>query len=52
MSVANWGEKGTGNWTLEVFAFDTEGTKTRLDLLDWSLRTFGESIDPAKSRDL
>lgn len=49
MSVANWGEKGTGNWTLEVFAFDTEGTKNEIRFIDWSLRIFGESIDPAKA---
>lgn len=48
MSVANWGEKGHGDWTLEVFAFESEDN-VEITFHDWSLRIFGESADANKA---
>lgn len=48
MSVANWGESGKGNWTLEVYSFIDEEVTNQIRFIDWSLRIFGESIDADK----
>nr|AJD23196.1 kex protein [Onygena corvina] len=45
MSVAHWGEKGTGKWTIivkDTVVNDFNGT-----FIDWRLTLWGESIDPS-----
>ncbi|EGD91292.1 hypothetical protein H112_01090 [Trichophyton rubrum D6] len=44
MSVAHWGEKGTGVWT--VIVKDTVVNDHNGTFLDWRLTLWGESIDP------
>ncbi|KAF2013391.1 KEX1 protease precursor [Aaosphaeria arxii CBS 175.79] len=48
MSVAHWGEKGIGKWTVvvkDVKVNDKTGSFT-----DWKLRLWGESIDAEKAK--
>ncbi|KAF2869547.1 KEX1 protease precursor [Massariosphaeria phaeospora] len=47
MSVAHWGEKGIGKWTVivkDAIVNEHEGTFT-----DWKLRLWGEAIDGSKT---
>lgn len=44
MSVACWGEKGEGDWTIEVFAEKSILT-TDITFKNWQLKVFGESSD-------
>lgn len=46
MSVAHWGEKGVGNWTVVVK--DTNVNDHSGTFTDWKLRLWGESIDGSK----
>ncbi|KAF2790950.1 hypothetical protein K505DRAFT_250098 [Melanomma pulvis-pyrius CBS 109.77] len=48
MSVAHWGEKGIGKWT--VIVKDTVENDKTGNFTDWKLRLWGESIDPAKAK--
>lgn len=43
MSVAHWGEKGIGNWTVVVK--DTNVNEHSGSFIDWKLRLWGECID-------
>lgn len=48
MSVAHWGEKGVGKWTVivkDTHVDDKTGTFT-----DWKLRLWGECIDASKAK--
>ncbi|KAK2867910.1 hypothetical protein FQN49_003350 [Arthroderma sp. PD_2] len=45
MSVAHWGEKGLGKWT--VIVKDTEVNDYNGTFVDWRLTLWGESIDPS-----
>ncbi|KAF2750813.1 KEX1 protease precursor [Sporormia fimetaria CBS 119925] len=47
MSVAHWGEKGIGKWTVIVKDTVPDNGKTG-NLTDWKLRLWGESIDAKK----
>ncbi|OWB58363.1 serine-type endopeptidase activity protein [[Candida] boidinii] len=49
MSVAHWGEKGIGNWTLEVVNLD-DSNNNKIKLRHWQLRLWGESIDESKAK--
>ncbi|KAF2259689.1 KEX1 protease precursor [Lojkania enalia] len=44
MSVAHWGEKGIGKWT--VILKDTKPNGKTGNFTDWRLRLWGECIDP------
>ncbi|KAH7060683.1 peptidase S8/S53 domain-containing protein [Macrophomina phaseolina] len=46
MSVAHWGEKGVGNWT--VIVKDTNQNEHKGSFTDWKLRLWGECIDASK----
>ncbi|KAK7729495.1 pheromone processing endoprotease [Botryosphaeria dothidea] len=46
MSVAHWGEKGIGNWT--VIVKDTNVNEHKGTFTDWKLRLWGECIDAKK----
>ncbi|PVI02486.1 hypothetical protein DM02DRAFT_301642 [Periconia macrospinosa] len=48
MSVAHWGEKGVGKWT--VILKDTKVNEKTGTFTDWKLRLWGESIDASKSK--
>ena len=48
MSVAHWGEKGIGKWT--VIVKDTVVNEKTGTFTDWRLRLWGECIDPAKAK--
>ncbi|KAK9248622.1 peptidase S8/S53 domain-containing protein [Lipomyces tetrasporus] len=48
MSVAHWGESGVGNWTLTVY--DTEKPELKGTFEDWTMRIWGEAIDPARAK--
>ncbi|KAH7123892.1 peptidase S8/S53 domain-containing protein [Dendryphion nanum] len=48
MSVAHWGEKGVGNWT--VIIKDTLVNEHQGKFTDWRLRLWGESIDASKQQ--
>ncbi|CAI6279468.1 unnamed protein product [Periconia digitata] len=50
MSVAHWGEKGVGKWTVVVK--DTEVNDKTGNFTDWKLRLWGECIDASKAKDL
>ncbi|KAF2186919.1 hypothetical protein K469DRAFT_725573 [Zopfia rhizophila CBS 207.26] len=45
MSVAHWGEKGVGKWT--VIVKDTKENEHSGTFTDWKLRLWGECIDPS-----
>ncbi|KAM5433916.1 pheromone processing endoprotease [Microsporum ferrugineum] len=45
MSVAHWGEKGVGNWT--VIVKDTVVNEYNGTFVDWRITLWGESIDPS-----
>ncbi|KAI1436799.1 peptidase S8/S53 domain-containing protein [Xylaria sp. CBS 124048] len=47
MSVAHWGESGIGNWTIVIR--DTKVNDHKGTFIDWHLKLWGESIDPAKA---
>lgn len=49
MSVAHWGERGIGNWTLEVVNLD-DSNNNKIKLKSWQLRLWGESIDESKAK--
>jgi kexin len=49
MSVAHWGESGTGNWTVVVKDTKPGNLKTGV-FTDWKLRLWGESIDASKAK--
>lgn len=44
MSVAHFGEKGVGEWKIEVFG----GTNNEIHFKNWQLKFYGESIDADK----
>ncbi|KAL3464673.1 peptidase S8/S53 domain-containing protein [Aspergillus heterothallicus] len=46
MSVAHWGESGTGTWT--VIVKDTEVNDNKGEFLDWRLNLWGEAADASK----
>ncbi|AMD19453.1 HBR552Cp [Eremothecium sinecaudum] len=46
MSVAHWGESGKGEWKLVV---KTASNANLVELIDWRLKLFGESIDASKA---
>lgn len=46
MSVAHWGEKGVGEWKLQVHS-TTKDNNVKFN--HWKLRLFGESIDASKA---
>ncbi|KAK9367381.1 peptidase S8/S53 domain-containing protein [Lipomyces kononenkoae] len=48
MSVAHWGETGIGTWTLTVY--DTEMPDLKGTFEDWSMRIWGEAIDPSRAK--
>ncbi|KAK8122327.1 subtilase [Apiospora sp. TS-2023a] len=48
MSVVHWGEKGAGTWTVVVR--DTKVNAHKGVWVDWHLKLWGESIDPAKAK--
>lgn len=48
LSVAHWGEKGIGEWKIEVFN-DPRTNGNKIEFLDWQLRFFGESKDAEKA---
>lgn len=48
MSVAHWGEKGVGKWT--VIIKDTKVNDKTGSFTDWKLRLWGETIDPSKAK--
>jgi kexin len=48
MSVAHWGEKGIGKWT--VIVKDTEDNEFTGTFTDWKLRLWGECIDASKQK--
>jgi kexin len=49
MSVAHWGESGTGNWTVVVK--DTMPGNLRTGVfIDWKLRLWGECIDASQAK--
>jgi kexin len=48
MSVAHFGEKGVGNWTIIVK--DTKINNKKGTFTDWRLRLWGESIDASKAK--
>jgi kexin len=48
MSVAHWGEKGIGKWT--VIVKDTEKNEFTGNFTDWKLRLWGECIDASKAK--
>lgn len=50
LSVAHWGEKGDGDWTLQVFN-SKDSTGNDIHFTDWQLRFFGESIDADKAEE-
>ncbi|OAQ57598.1 KEX1 protease precursor [Pochonia chlamydosporia 170] len=50
MSVAHWGEKGIGKWTIVVR--DTKRNEHQGTFVDWHLKLWGEAIDPAKATKL
>lgn len=47
MSVAHWGEKGVGNWTVVVK--DSNVNEHTGKFVDWHLKLWGESIDADKA---
>jgi kexin len=47
MSVAHWGEKGIGKWT--VIVKDTEVNEHSGTFVDWKLKLWGECIDASKA---
>ncbi|KAF2634977.1 KEX1 protease precursor [Massarina eburnea CBS 473.64] len=47
MSVAHWGEKGIGKWT--VIVKDTKVDDKAGTFTDWKLKLWGESIDASKA---
>lgn len=47
MSVAHWGEKGVGNWT--VIVRDSNVNDHTGKFVDWHLKLWGESIDADKA---
>ncbi|PVH69938.1 hypothetical protein DL98DRAFT_505120 [Cadophora sp. DSE1049] len=47
MSVVHWGESGIGTWT--VLVKDTVVNENNGTFVDWHLKLWGESIDPAKA---
>ncbi|KAH3901542.1 kexin KEX2 SCDLUD_003039 [Saccharomycodes ludwigii] len=49
MSVAHWGESGAGEWKLQVRTADADNN---VELKDWQLKFYGESIDPEKTMPL
>jgi kexin len=49
MSVAHWGEPGTGNWTV-IIKDVIQGNLMRGVFIDWKLRLWGESIDASKAK--
>lgn len=48
MSVAHWGEKGVGKWT--VIVKDTKENDKTGTFTDWKLRLWGECIDASKAK--
>ncbi|KAF2705389.1 hypothetical protein K504DRAFT_448945 [Pleomassaria siparia CBS 279.74] len=48
MSVAHWGEKGIGKWT--VIVKDTVVNQKTGNFTDWKLRLWGECIDATKQK--
>lgn len=46
-SVAHWGEKPAGTWTIQVI--NTEPDKQKVAFHGWQLRLFGECIDPSRA---
>ncbi|OIW24085.1 hypothetical protein CONLIGDRAFT_125211 [Coniochaeta ligniaria NRRL 30616] len=48
MSVVHWGESGVGTWTIIVK--DTKVNEHSGKFVDWHLKLWGESIDPAKAK--
>ena len=46
MSVAHWGERGTGDWKIVVK--DLVNNEHTGEFIDWRLNIFGECIDPSK----
>lgn len=51
MSVAHFGEKGIGKWTVIVKDTVKDNGKTG-NFTDWKLRLWGECIDPSKQKPL
>ncbi|KAK9777460.1 putative Subtilisin like protease [Seiridium cardinale] len=47
MSVAHWGEKGVGTWT--VIVRDTKVDSNNGTFIDWHLKLWGQSIDASKA---
>ncbi|KAK6074175.1 subtilase [Seiridium cupressi] len=47
MSVAHWGEKGVGTWTMIVR--DTKVDSNNGTFIDWHLKLWGQSIDASKA---
>ncbi|KAK3299937.1 peptidase S8/S53 domain-containing protein [Chaetomium fimeti] len=48
MSVAHWGESGTGTWTIVVR--DTEDNTHSGKFIDWHLKLWGETRDASKAK--
>ncbi|KAF1949467.1 hypothetical protein CC80DRAFT_497497 [Byssothecium circinans] len=48
MSVAHWGEKGVGKWTVVVK--DTKVDTNSGTFTDWKLRLWGECLDASKAK--
>ncbi|KAK9326427.1 peptidase S8/S53 domain-containing protein [Lipomyces orientalis] len=48
MSVAHWGESGVGTWTLTVD--DKEKPDLKGTFEDWTMRIWGEAIDPSRAK--
>ncbi|KAG6003283.1 hypothetical protein E4U21_002210 [Claviceps maximensis] len=50
MTVAHWGEKGVGKWTLVIR--DTKENKHQGTFIDWHLKLWGEARDGSKATKL
>ncbi|KAG5929098.1 hypothetical protein E4U42_007132 [Claviceps africana] len=50
MTVAHWGEKGVGKWTLVIR--DTKENKHQGTMVDWHLKLWGEALDASKATKL
>ncbi|KAH8197096.1 hypothetical protein TruAng_008735 [Truncatella angustata] len=48
MSVAHWGERGVGTWT--VIVRDTKVDSNNGTFVDWHLKLWGQSIDASKAK--
>lgn len=46
-SVAHWGEKPAGNWTIQVINTEPENEEVKFE--GWQLKMFGECVDPDKA---